>query len=89
MLNDQKKRIILIFLIQVALLSHISKSTRLYDGVDAELNEYLNSNQEELDNHEEDYTYDVAIKLKEDFSDDLVSDLFATSYGLEKIAKVF
>lgn len=88
MLNDQTIRIIFICLIQLALLSQISKSSRLYDGVDAELNEYLNNNQDESDKHEEDYTYDIAIKLKEDFSDDLVSDLFATSYGLEKIAKV-
>jgi hypothetical protein len=88
MLNDQKIRIIFICFIQLALLSQISKSTRLYDGVDAELNAYLNNNQDESENHEEDYTYDIAIKLKEDFSDDLVSDLFAASYGLEKIAKV-
>lgn len=34
------------------------------------------------------YSLDVGVKLKKDFSDDLVSDLFATSYGLEKIARV-
>ena len=33
-------------------------------------------------------TYDIAIKLKREFSDDLVSDLFATSYDLIKVARV-
>lgn len=37
---------------------------------------------------DEHVTYDVAIKLKREYSDDLVSDLFATSYDLIKVARV-
>ncbi len=33
-------------------------------------------------------TLDVAVKLKSDFTDDIVSDLFATSHDLTKLAKV-
>lgn len=33
--------------------------------------------------------HDLAIKLKKEFADDLVSDLFATNYGLEKVARVW
>jgi hypothetical protein len=32
--------------------------------------------------------FDLAVKLKPDYEDDLVSDLFATSYNLEKVARV-
>jgi hypothetical protein len=37
---------------------------------------------------EDEYARDIGIKLKKEFADDLVSDLFATSYGLEKVARV-
>lgn len=44
-----------------------------------------NNNDDEDDNE---YVHDLAIKLKREFADDVVSDLFATSYGLEKVARV-
>lgn len=47
--------------------------------------EFSGVDDDELD----DYALDLAVKLKKEFSDDPVSDLFATSYGLEKIARVF
>jgi hypothetical protein len=47
-------------------------------------NNYLNSKE---DDHPE-YSLDIAVRLKKQFADDLVSDLFATSYGLEKVARV-
>lgn len=34
------------------------------------------------------YTLDLVIKLKNEFSDDWISDLFAETYGLKKIARV-
>lgn len=37
---------------------------------------------------DDEFVHDLAVKLKKDFADDLVSDLFATSYGLEKVARV-
>ena len=52
-----------------------------YSGYDDSENEYT-----ELDDNN--YALDLAIKLKQEFGDDLVSDLFATSYGLEKVARV-
>ncbi len=36
----------------------------------------------------EEYTSDIAIKLKREYADDLVSDLFASSYDLTKVARV-
>ena len=36
----------------------------------------------------DEYALDIGIKLKREYADDLVSDLFATSYGLEKVARV-
>lgn len=36
----------------------------------------------------DEFVHDLAIKLKKEYADDLVSDLFATSYGLEKVARV-
>ena len=35
-----------------------------------------------------DVTMDVAVKLKNEYSDDVVSDLFALSHDLIKVAKV-
>ena len=35
-----------------------------------------------------DLTLDFAIKLKRDYADDIVSDLFAESHGLNKVARV-
>ena len=48
---------------------------------------YDDPSSNELDS-DDDYALDLAIKLKREYADDLVSDLFATSYGLEKIARV-
>ena len=36
----------------------------------------------------DEYTSDIAIKLKREYADDLVSDLFASSYDLTKVARV-
>lgn len=36
----------------------------------------------------DDVTLDIAVKLKREYSDDVVSDLFATSYDLIKVARV-
>lgn len=41
-----------------------------------------------VDQDLEEFTLDLAIKLKKEFSDDPVSDLFAASYDLQKIARV-
>jgi hypothetical protein len=40
------------------------------------------------DDDEDDYTLDLAIKLKPEYADEVVSDLFATAHNLRKIAKV-
>jgi subtilisin family serine protease len=57
------------------------KYNNKYAGYDDPENDYI-----DLDDNN--YALDLAIKLKEAYADDLVSDLFATSYGLEKVARV-
>ena len=64
---------------------------RLYDGLN-ELVDYYTRSYKHNDNDNNDYldnySMDVAIKLKREFADELVSDLFATSHGIEKVARV-
>ena len=52
------------------------KYNNKYAGYDDPENDYT-----DLDDNN--YALDLAIKLKEAYADDLVSDLFATSYGLD------
>lgn len=57
-----------------------------FSGIEAEVEAAANG-----PNENEDYdrfVHDLAVKLKPEFADDLVSDLFATSYGLQKVARV-
>ncbi len=55
-----------------------------YDFIEEEASSQKNLNHD----HEHDVTSDIAIKLKREYSDDLVSDLFAASYDLVKVARV-
>lgn len=58
-----------------------------YSGLEAaEIETAANSYAD--DESDEHFVHDLAVKLKRDFADDLVSDLFATSYGLQKVARV-
>lgn len=68
----------LVFICIISLTAFKSNANR-YSGYDTD---DLN------DDDDVDYALDLAIKLKRDYSDDLVSELFATSHGLEKIARV-
>jgi hypothetical protein len=63
---------------------------RLYDGLNELVDYYTRSYKHNDDNNDylENYSMDVAIKLKREFADELVSDLFATSHGIEKVARV-
>lgn len=65
-----------LILITSLVIDQIHAYKSLYSGYD--------SNDDDLD----EYALDIAVKLKKEFSDDLVSSLFATSYGLERIARV-
>ncbi len=56
-----------------------------YDGLNDVIDNYYKTrNSENLEN----YSLDVAIKLKREYADELVSDLFATSHGIEKVSRV-
>lgn len=77
------------FLFQLS-TSHVVAAVSLndflgYDLVDEVADDHEHSH--EHDDHEQ-VTSDIAIKLKREYSDDLVSDLFAASYDLVKVARV-
>ena len=57
-----------------------------YSGIEAEVEAAANGQNENEDYDR--FVHDLAVKLKPEFADDLVSDLFATSYGLQKVARV-
>jgi hypothetical protein len=99
--NNNNKRSLVYFFVLVNLIlslkfnlveSKIKKyDPRLYDGlnelVDFYTRTYKNHDNDKNDNLDN-YSMDVAIKLKREFADELVSDLFATSHGIEKVARV-
>jgi hypothetical protein len=60
----------------------------LYDGLNELVDHYTKSYKNYDNDNIENYSMDVAIKLKREFADELVSDLFATSHGIEKVARV-
>ena len=61
----------------------------LHLGLASHANKYAGYDEtQDATDLDETYALDLAIKLKQDYADDLVSDLFATTYGLEKIARV-
>ncbi len=72
--------LILNLVLTLASVTECLKYDKLFDGVD-----YTR----DLNNDDSDsYALDVAIKLKREYADELVSDLFATSHGIEKVARV-
>lgn len=48
----------------------------------------INDEIEEENDEDISYSHDIAVKLKRGFGDDLVSDLFAASYDIEKVSRV-
>ena len=75
------KTFVKVSLVLICLNFNFSYAVKNSDHDDPE-NDYT-----DLDD-DDNYALDLAIKLKQEYADDLVSDLFATSYGLEKIARV-
>ena len=69
----------------VVLLTSTSQCVKIQNAKD--FSGINNENQVIIDD-DDDFVHDLAVKLKKAFADDLVSDLFATSYGLEKVARV-
>lgn len=76
----------------VLFLSPIRYVAASYSSSSSSLNDFLgydsDDNQNRHHEHDDQFTTDIAIKLKREYSDDLVSDLFAASYDLVKVARV-
>ena len=86
------KTFYLIFILNISIASSRKSNynQKFFNGIDDLSQEDQLIFDRYFDRHDEpiEYSLDIGIKLKRDFSDDLVSDLFAASHGLEKISRV-